>query len=67
MRALYRPFKGFYRALIPSFPTKSQPEKGKAGLLLATSEPHRSYGIFVLTKGIIGMTIFSFFLCEGGS
>ena len=26
MRALYIPFKGLYRALVPSFPTKNQGE-----------------------------------------
>ena len=27
MRPLYIPFKGLYRALIPSFPTKNQPDE----------------------------------------
>ena len=31
MRALYSPLKGKYRALIPSFPTKNQEVKARAG------------------------------------
>ena len=36
MRALYTPFKGLYRALIPSFPTKNQGEVAR-GLMVCFS------------------------------
>ena len=54
MRALYIPFKGLYRALIPSFPSKNQ-----GGVLRTGPAPSASQSYYILPeKGNSGILIF---------